>query len=132
MLFPINLQRSIFQRLTTDKDADIFFKVFIDRMREAQVEIRNTVTVNTTDTENRGHRDEEKKKKGKFLNIDFFPYFQLSTFMFFAITSFSKQNRKNRLTNLINIALIRYSHYLDCLFENYHFLSPLSQVLNSY
>ena len=102
MLFPIHLQRSIFQRLTTDKDADIFFKVFIDRMREAQVEIRNTVTVNTTDTENRGHRDEEKKKKGKFLNIDFFPYFQLSTFMFFAFTvigtSFSKQNRKNILT----------------------------------
>lgn len=51
-------------RLTTDKNADIFFKVFFDRMREAQVEIRNTVSVNTSDTDHRPHREEEKKKKG--------------------------------------------------------------------
>ena len=58
-------QKSIFQRLTTDKDADTFFKVFFDRMRDAQAEIRNTVTVNTSDTEHKPHKEEEKKKKGE-------------------------------------------------------------------
>lgn len=40
-------------------------------MREAQVEIRNTVSVNTSDTDHRPHREEEKKKKGDwhFSNI---------------------------------------------------------------
>ncbi|XP_059161303.1 inositol 1,4,5-trisphosphate receptor type 1-like isoform X4 [Physella acuta] len=67
------IQKSIFFRLTTDKDADIFFKVFFDRMRDAQVEIRNTVTVNTSDTEHRPHRDEEKKKKDSITTLDNFP-----------------------------------------------------------
>ncbi|BFZ08220.1 hypothetical protein BsWGS_11262 [Bradybaena similaris] len=57
------IQKSIFIRLTTDKNADIFFKVFFDRIRDAQAEIRNTVSVNTSDTEHRPHREEEKKKK---------------------------------------------------------------------
>ncbi|GFO15669.1 inositol 1,4,5-trisphosphate receptor type 1, partial [Plakobranchus ocellatus] len=64
------IQKSIYQRLTTDKDADIFFKVFFDRMRDAQAEIRNTVTVNTSDTEHKPHKEEEKKKKDSLSSLD--------------------------------------------------------------
>ncbi|NP_001191618.1 inositol trisphosphate receptor [Aplysia californica] len=67
------IQKSIYQRLTTDKDADIFFKVFLDRMRDAQAEIRNTVTVNTSDTEHRQHREEDKKKKDSMSSLDNHP-----------------------------------------------------------
>ena len=37
------------ERLTTDKNSEKFFKVFYDRMREAQAEIKATVSVNTGD-----------------------------------------------------------------------------------
>lgn len=67
MCYLFSQQKSIFIRLTTDKNADIFFKVFFDRIRDAQAEIRNTVSVNTSETEHRPHREEEKKKKGETL-----------------------------------------------------------------
>ena len=41
------MQKSILDRLQKDKHADKFFKVFYERMREAQAEIKATVTVNT-------------------------------------------------------------------------------------
>ncbi|XP_078000812.1 inositol 1,4,5-trisphosphate receptor-like isoform X2 [Glandiceps talaboti] len=41
------IQKSIYERLTTDKNSEKFFKVFFDRMTEAQAEIKATVTVNT-------------------------------------------------------------------------------------
>ncbi|XP_071809962.1 inositol 1,4,5-trisphosphate receptor-like isoform X2 [Asterias amurensis] len=42
-----NIQRSIINCLMSDKNSEKFFKVFFDRMREAQAEIKATVTVNT-------------------------------------------------------------------------------------
>nr|KAG5704618.1 hypothetical protein BaRGS_031882 [Batillaria attramentaria] len=61
------IQRSIFNRLMSDKRSDIFFKVFFDRMKDAQQEIKNTVSVNTSDTQHKApDKDkEEKKKKGQ-------------------------------------------------------------------
>ncbi|XP_071082812.1 inositol 1,4,5-trisphosphate-gated calcium channel ITPR1-like isoform X3 [Haliotis cracherodii] len=47
----IVIQRSLMSRLRTDKNTEKFFKVFHDRMKEAEQEIRNTVTVNTGDTD---------------------------------------------------------------------------------
>lgn len=42
------LQKSIIKHLSsTDKKSERFFKVFYDRMRDAQAEIKATVTVNT-------------------------------------------------------------------------------------
>ncbi len=68
-------QKSFFARLTDDKNSEKFFKVFNDRMREAQAEIKNTVSVNTGDTlgmakpegdtkDTATKEGEEKKKKG--------------------------------------------------------------------
>ena len=43
------LQKSFYQRLLDDKKAEIFFKVFYDRMTDAQTEIKTTVSVNTVE-----------------------------------------------------------------------------------
>ena len=48
----------------SDKRTDTFFKVFYDRMKDAEQEIKNTVTVNTTDTQ-RKPPDKEKDDKRK-------------------------------------------------------------------
>ncbi|XP_064604842.1 inositol 1,4,5-trisphosphate receptor-like isoform X2 [Liolophura sinensis] len=44
------IQKSMYGRLTKDKNTEKFFKVFYDRMKEAQTEIKNTVSVNTGDS----------------------------------------------------------------------------------
>uniref|UniRef100_A0A8C1ZMY4 Inositol 1,4,5-trisphosphate receptor n=1 Tax=Cyprinus carpio TaxID=7962 RepID=A0A8C1ZMY4_CYPCA len=43
------IQHSFFKRLTEDKNSEKFFRVFYDRMKAAQLEIKATVTVNTSD-----------------------------------------------------------------------------------
>ncbi|PVD24858.1 hypothetical protein C0Q70_15345 [Pomacea canaliculata] len=58
------IQRSIFNRLMSDKRSDTFFKVFYDRMKDAQQEIKNTITVNTSDSQQR-HPDRDKEEKRK-------------------------------------------------------------------
>nr|XP_056723260.1 inositol 1,4,5-trisphosphate receptor type 1 isoform X2 [Euleptes europaea] len=47
------IQHSFFCRLTEDKKSEKFFKVFYDRMKVAQQEIKATVTVNTSDLGNK-------------------------------------------------------------------------------
>uniref|UniRef100_A0A8B9KDI4 Inositol 1,4,5-trisphosphate-gated calcium channel ITPR2 n=1 Tax=Astyanax mexicanus TaxID=7994 RepID=A0A8B9KDI4_ASTMX len=47
------IQRSFFKRLTEDKKSEKFFRVFYDRMKAAQLEIKATVTVNTSDLGNK-------------------------------------------------------------------------------
>lgn len=42
-------QRSFYHRLTGDNKSEKFFKVFNERMKLAQQEIKATVTVNTSD-----------------------------------------------------------------------------------
>uniref|UniRef100_A0A8D3E2G3 Inositol 1,4,5-trisphosphate receptor n=1 Tax=Scophthalmus maximus TaxID=52904 RepID=A0A8D3E2G3_SCOMX len=53
------IQHSFFCRLTEDKKSEKFFRVFYDRMKLAQLEIKATVTVNTSDLGNR-KRDDDK------------------------------------------------------------------------
>ena len=65
----LNLQKSFLARLTTDKNSEKFFKVFYDRMREAQAEIKATVSVNTGDglsakQEDKDPGKDDTKKKG--------------------------------------------------------------------
>uniref|UniRef100_A0A8C7CAV6 Inositol 1,4,5-trisphosphate receptor n=1 Tax=Oncorhynchus kisutch TaxID=8019 RepID=A0A8C7CAV6_ONCKI len=52
------IQRSFFCRLTEDKKSEKFFRVFYDRMKLAQLEIKATVTVNTSDLGNRKRDDD--------------------------------------------------------------------------
>ncbi|XP_018612141.1 inositol 1,4,5-trisphosphate receptor type 1 isoform X4 [Scleropages formosus] len=52
------IQRSFFCRLTEDKKSERFFKVFYDRMKLAQQEIKATVTVNTSDLGNKKKKDD--------------------------------------------------------------------------
>uniref|UniRef100_F6Y9R6 Inositol 1,4,5-trisphosphate receptor n=1 Tax=Equus caballus TaxID=9796 RepID=F6Y9R6_HORSE len=64
------LQHSFFCRLTEDKKSEKFFKVFYDRMKVAQQEIKATVTVNTSDLGNKKKddeidRDAPSRKKAK-------------------------------------------------------------------
>lgn len=64
-------QHSFFCRLTEDKKSERFFKVFYDRMKVAQQEIKATVTVNTSDLGNKKKddevdRDAPSRKKGKW------------------------------------------------------------------
>ncbi|MGH0161827.1 UNVERIFIED_CONTAM: hypothetical protein FKN15_041730 [Acipenser sinensis] len=66
-----DLQRSFYCRLTEDKKSEKFFKVFYDRMKLAQQEIKATVTVNTSDLGNKkkdddsSDRDVPVRKKAK-------------------------------------------------------------------
>ncbi|XP_012931087.1 inositol 1,4,5-trisphosphate receptor type 1 isoform X17 [Heterocephalus glaber] len=64
------IQHSFFCRLTEDKKSEKFFKVFYDRMKLAQQEIKATVTVNTSDLGNKKKddevdRDAPSRKKAK-------------------------------------------------------------------
>ncbi|XP_066554244.1 inositol 1,4,5-trisphosphate-gated calcium channel ITPR1 isoform X5 [Amia ocellicauda] len=52
------IQRSFYCRLTEDKKSEKFFKVFYDRMKLAQQEIKATVTVNTSDLGNKKKDDD--------------------------------------------------------------------------
>uniref|UniRef100_A0A8C3JED6 Inositol 1,4,5-trisphosphate receptor n=1 Tax=Calidris pygmaea TaxID=425635 RepID=A0A8C3JED6_9CHAR len=55
------IQHSFFCRLTEDKKSEKFFKVFYDRMKVAQQEIKATVTVNTSDLGNK-KKDEDSER----------------------------------------------------------------------
>uniref|UniRef100_A0A672G3T9 Inositol 1,4,5-trisphosphate receptor n=1 Tax=Salarias fasciatus TaxID=181472 RepID=A0A672G3T9_SALFA len=56
------IQRSFFHRLTGDNKSEKFFKVFYERMKLAQQEIKATVTVNTSDLGSK-KKDEEPPDK---------------------------------------------------------------------
>ncbi|XP_031423065.1 inositol 1,4,5-trisphosphate receptor type 1 isoform X5 [Clupea harengus] len=56
------IQRSFFFRLTRDNKSEKFFKVFYERMKLAQQEIKATVTVNTSDLGSK-RKDEEPPDK---------------------------------------------------------------------
>ncbi|XP_063071355.1 inositol 1,4,5-trisphosphate receptor type 1 isoform X1 [Engraulis encrasicolus] len=56
------IQRSFFCRLTRDNKSEKFFKVFYERMKLAQQEIKATVTVNTSDLGTK-RKDEEPPDK---------------------------------------------------------------------
>ncbi|KAH0630226.1 hypothetical protein JD844_012986 [Phrynosoma platyrhinos] len=55
------IQHSFFCRLTEDRKSEKFFKVFYDRMKVAQQEIKATVTVNTSDLGNKKKDDESDR-----------------------------------------------------------------------
>ncbi|RXN34350.1 inositol 1,4,5-trisphosphate receptor type 1 isoform X5 [Labeo rohita] len=65
------IQRSFFCRLTGDSKSEKFFKVFYERMKLAQQEIKATVTVNTSDLgskrkdEDTNDKDAQTRKKVK-------------------------------------------------------------------
>ncbi|XP_060723269.1 inositol 1,4,5-trisphosphate receptor type 1 isoform X2 [Tachysurus vachellii] len=64
------IQRSFYKRLTEDKKSEKFFRVFYDRMKAAQLEIKATVTVNTSDLGNKRRddhtdRDTPQRRRGK-------------------------------------------------------------------
>ncbi|KAI1890897.1 hypothetical protein AGOR_G00158330 [Albula goreensis] len=59
------IQRSFFCRLTEDKKSEKFFKVFYERMKLAQQEIKATVTVNTSDLGSKKKDDETPDKEDK-------------------------------------------------------------------
>ncbi|XP_017160266.1 inositol 1,4,5-trisphosphate receptor type 1-like isoform X2 [Poecilia reticulata] len=69
------IQRSFFCRLTDDKNSEKFFRVFYDRMKSAQQEIKATVTVNTSDLGNKRRdednqdRDDPLRKKARDLTV---------------------------------------------------------------
>ncbi|KAL5013970.1 hypothetical protein ScPMuIL_008240, partial [Solemya velum] len=66
-------QRSIYSRLTNDKTSETFFKVFHDRMKDAQVEIKATVTVSTgemIEKKNDDHREAPYRDDGKLIHFD--------------------------------------------------------------
>uniref|UniRef100_A0A8C4ZUA4 Inositol 1,4,5-trisphosphate receptor n=1 Tax=Gadus morhua TaxID=8049 RepID=A0A8C4ZUA4_GADMO len=56
------IQRSFFARLTGDNKSEKFFKVFYERMKLAQQEIKATVTVNTSDLGSKKKEEEPPDK----------------------------------------------------------------------
>ena len=85
-LSSVSTQRSFFARLTGDNKSEKFFKVFYERMKLAQQEIKATVTVNNSDLgskkkeEEPPDKDAVARKKGTYylysrLNTDFPPTF---------------------------------------------------------
>lgn len=62
LYFLILLQKSFFQRLTGDNKSEKFFKVFYERMKLAQQEIKATVSVNTSDLGSKKKEEEPPDK----------------------------------------------------------------------
>ncbi|KAK9889429.1 hypothetical protein WA026_004699 [Henosepilachna vigintioctopunctata] len=56
------IQRSMFNKLVAGDLSLTFFKVFYDKMKDAQVEIKSTVTVNTSDISTKTHEDKQDGK----------------------------------------------------------------------
>ncbi|TRY54966.1 hypothetical protein DNTS_020726 [Danionella cerebrum] len=69
------IQHSFFKRLMEDKNSEKFFRVFYDRMKAAQLEIKATVTVNTSDLGNKRRDDNipdketPQRRRGKDLGV---------------------------------------------------------------
>ncbi|XP_045481251.1 inositol 1,4,5-trisphosphate receptor isoform X2 [Harmonia axyridis] len=72
------IQRSMFQKLVVGDLSLSFFKVFYDKMKDSQQEIKSTVTVNTSDIAAKAHEDKQdgkeldkisKKQNGKMNGI---------------------------------------------------------------
>lgn len=56
------IQRSLYMKLQSAETSPIFFKVFHDKMREAQAEIRSTMSVITTELAAGGGKTDDKDK----------------------------------------------------------------------
>ncbi|XP_046746795.1 inositol 1,4,5-trisphosphate receptor isoform X1 [Diprion similis] len=57
------IQKSMFTKLMGGDLSQAFFKVFFDKMKESQQEIKSTVTVNTSDIAAKAHEDKEQSKE---------------------------------------------------------------------
>ncbi|KAK0174228.1 hypothetical protein PV328_007337 [Microctonus aethiopoides] len=57
------IQKSVFNKLMGGDLSQSFFKVFHDKMRDSQQEIKSTVTVNTSDIAVKAHEDKEQTKE---------------------------------------------------------------------
>ncbi|KAF3428798.1 hypothetical protein E2986_14032 [Frieseomelitta varia] len=57
------IQKSVFNKLMGGDLSQSFFKVFYDKMKDAQQEIKSTVTVNTSDIAAKAHEDKEQSKE---------------------------------------------------------------------
>ncbi|EDW76206.1 uncharacterized protein Dwil_GK15332 [Drosophila willistoni] len=53
------IQKGMFQKFLSDDLNQAFFKVFFDKMKDAQQEIKSTVTVNTTDIAAKAHEHKQ-------------------------------------------------------------------------
>ncbi|GFG38602.1 hypothetical protein Cfor_01649 [Coptotermes formosanus] len=56
------IQKSMYSKLLGGDLSQAFFKVFYDKMKDAQQEIKSTVTVNTSDMAAKAHEDKEQGK----------------------------------------------------------------------
>ncbi|KAF5282120.1 hypothetical protein FQA39_LY17676 [Lamprigera yunnana] len=56
------IQKSMFTKLVGGDLSQAFFRVFYDKMRDAQQEIKSTVTVNTSDMAAKAHEDKQDGK----------------------------------------------------------------------
>ncbi|XP_070152834.1 inositol 1,4,5-trisphosphate receptor-like isoform X2 [Polyergus mexicanus] len=59
------IQKSMFNKLMGGDLSQSFFKVFYDKMKDSQQEIKSTVTVNTSDMAAKAHEDKEGKEVDK-------------------------------------------------------------------
>ncbi|XP_032666695.1 inositol 1,4,5-trisphosphate receptor isoform X8 [Odontomachus brunneus] len=57
------IQKSVFNKLMGGDLSQSFFKVFYDKMKDSQQEIKSTVTVNTSDMAAKAHEDKEQGKE---------------------------------------------------------------------
>lgn len=57
------IQKSVYNKLMGGDLSQSFFKVFYDKMKDAQQEIKSTVTVNTSDIAAKAHEDKEQNKE---------------------------------------------------------------------
>uniref|UniRef100_A0A146L7A0 Inositol 1,4,5-trisphosphate receptor n=1 Tax=Lygus hesperus TaxID=30085 RepID=A0A146L7A0_LYGHE len=62
------IQKSMYNKLLGGDLSQAFFKVFYDKMKESQQEIKSTVTVNTSDLAQKAHEDKEHSKEIEKLN----------------------------------------------------------------
>ncbi|XP_029032041.1 inositol 1,4,5-trisphosphate receptor isoform X10 [Osmia bicornis bicornis] len=57
------IQKSVFNKLMGGDLSQSFFKVFYDKMKDSQQEIKSTVSVNTSDIAAKAHEDKEQSKE---------------------------------------------------------------------
>ncbi|KAL1130070.1 hypothetical protein AAG570_013013 [Ranatra chinensis] len=59
------IQKSMYNKLLGGDLSQAFFKVFYDKMRDSQQEIKSTVTVNTSDMAAKAHEEKEQGKESE-------------------------------------------------------------------
>lgn len=110
------IQKSMFSKLMGGELSQSFFKVFFDKMKEAQQEIKATVSVNTSDLAAKAHENKELHKESDKLSKKKCKFAFISPSLSQALQCTAPNSK---ITNFLNLNIIsilfRIRHHQPCL-----------------